>query len=87
MEVCTYNRIFVFTFFRGLVKPDDMLYYLKNKKKLLKNNKRKDYTDAVAEIEEAISKNNGFDGESYIDDINENDDIVNFNKCFHNYRK
>lgn len=47
---------------RGSIKAEDLAYYLKNKDKLQKPLKRKDYVDAFEQIEEAI-KNDGGDGD------------------------
>ncbi|VEN61325.1 unnamed protein product, partial [Callosobruchus maculatus] len=43
----------------GVIKEGDLYYYTKNKEKFHKPLKRKDYTDAFTEIEEAIKKAGG----------------------------
>ncbi|KAF5275083.1 hypothetical protein FQA39_LY07020 [Lamprigera yunnana] len=48
----------------AFVKPNDLFYYLKHKKKFKKSFKRKEYIDAIGEIEEDIKKCGGTDGDS-----------------------
>lgn len=50
-------------YFRGNIKGEDLSYYLKNKDKHYKPQKRKDYENAFEQIEEAIKKDGG-DGDS-----------------------
>ncbi|XP_044760962.1 uncharacterized protein LOC123318415 [Coccinella septempunctata] len=46
----------------GQIKSEDLFYYTRNKGKLLKPSKRKDFNDSIKEIEEAISEA-GTDGD------------------------
>ncbi|CAH0550181.1 unnamed protein product [Brassicogethes aeneus] len=64
-----YNVKFYGTGEIGTIKAEDLFYFIKSKNTLKKVLKRKDYNDAMAEIEEAI-KNDGGDGESNSDDLN-----------------
>nr|CAI5861204.1 unnamed protein product [Callosobruchus analis] len=52
----------------GVIKEGDLFYYIKNKEKFQKPLKRKDYTDAFTEIEEAIKKAGG-DGDPGNDSV------------------
>lgn len=55
---------FVFCFFlRGMIKVEDIFYYNAYKTKFTKGTKRKDYRDAVEEIETDIIEDGG-DGSS-----------------------
>lgn len=47
--------------FRGIIKVEDIFYYLKYKDKFVKSSKRKDYQEAIQEIESDIEKD-GTDG-------------------------
>ncbi|KAJ8941655.1 hypothetical protein NQ314_010300 [Rhamnusium bicolor] len=57
-----YNVLFYGTGETGVIKLEDLSYYLKNKEKFQKPLKRKDYVDAFEQIEEAI-KEDGGDGD------------------------
>lgn len=62
---------FTFVLCSGVVKGENITYYLKNKDSILKPNKRKDYNEAIEEIEAEI-KIDGTDGS----DANANDESV-----------
>lgn len=77
----------------GQIKKEDLFYYNRNKNKLLKPSKRKDFNDSVAEIEEAILEA-GTDGDpNYgIEQGNEsvlsdNSSIVDSERSFSKKRK
>ncbi|XP_017781899.1 PREDICTED: PC4 and SFRS1-interacting protein [Nicrophorus vespilloides] len=58
-----YNVLFYGTNETGSLKPEDIFYYLKHKEKFAKNPKRKDYKDAVDQIEVDIEAA-GTDGDN-----------------------
>lgn len=55
-------------FFSGTVKDDSLFYYIMHKKKFIKSLKRKDYVDAIEEIEADI-RNDGTDGNEKGEDV------------------
>ncbi|XP_008195560.1 uncharacterized protein Jasper isoform X1 [Tribolium castaneum] len=46
----------------GFIKPEDIFYYLKNKEQMVKGSKKKEFKDAVEQIEKAIAED-GTDGD------------------------
>ncbi|XP_044264709.1 uncharacterized protein LOC123011375 isoform X2 [Tribolium madens] len=46
----------------GFIKPEDIFYYLKNKDQLVKGSKKKEFKDAIEQIEKAITED-GTDGD------------------------
>ncbi|KAK5648141.1 hypothetical protein RI129_003033 [Pyrocoelia pectoralis] len=68
-----YNVQFYGTLETAVIKPKDIYYYLQHRHTFVKTLKRKDYNDAIEEIEEAIKEAGGSDGgstESITDSIN-----------------
>ncbi|CAH1365393.1 PC4 and SFRS1-interacting protein-like isoform X2 [Tenebrio molitor] len=53
----------------GFIKPEDIFYYLKNKEQLTKGSKKKEFKDAVEQIEKAIAAD-GTDGDDSTPDEN-----------------
>lgn len=54
---------------------DDLFYYLQNKDRFSKTLRRKDYRDAVDEIEAEI-KESGSDGSCMIDNVSDNSEAL-----------
>ncbi|KAF5301124.1 hypothetical protein FQR65_LT08954 [Abscondita terminalis] len=61
-QTTKFNVRFYGTGETGIVKSKDLFYYLKHKKNFIKSLKRKDYNEAIEEIEKAIEENGGTDG-------------------------
>lgn len=59
----------------GQINSDGLFYYTRNKAKLLKPSKRKDFNDSVKQIEEAIEEA-GTDGDPYYG-MEKNDSVLN----------
>lgn len=57
-----YNVQFYGTLETAIVKPKDVYYYLQHKNSFIKTLKRKDYNEAIEEIEAAIKDAGGSDG-------------------------
>lgn len=66
--------------FRGTIKVEDIFYYLKHKEQFVKSLKRKDYNDAIEEIEKEIKKD-GSDGDGLEDSVSI-DFLQFFVSCF-----
>ncbi|XP_018575965.1 PC4 and SFRS1-interacting protein isoform X2 [Anoplophora glabripennis] len=71
-----YNVEFYGTGETGVIKVEDLFYYLRNKDKFQKPLKRKDYVDAFEQIEEAI-KEDGGDGDTSVDGDNSTNSVNN----------
>ncbi|KAK4884942.1 hypothetical protein RN001_001213 [Aquatica leii] len=63
-QTTKFNVRFYGTGETGIVKSKDLFYYLKHKKSFIKSLKRKDYNEAIEEIENAIKECGGTDGNS-----------------------